>query len=413
MLPSYQVVLWKQESFGVLRLLQIEFFRSLLGVVAVLLGNGDGTFQTAVSYNSGGYRDSSLSVADLNQDGKPDLIVANLCAKADSCDQGAIGVLLGNGDGTFQPAKSYSSGGGPVSIAVGDVNLDGRPDLAVVNGYPGNVAVLLGNGDGTFQTPRTYIPGGRNPSAIAIGDVNGDGKPDLVVTDICLDSGCMLGAVAVLLGNGDGTFLTAGTYSSGSYYPTSTALADIDGDGRLDALVIGERFGYGLKTAGMVGVLRGNGDGTFQPVQSYLSGGPQVLSIAIGDLNEDHRPDVVVANWCLPKTPCKIQNGPMGSVGVLTGMFGTTTSLSSNSNPSTHGRKVTFTAAVASAGPMPTGRVKFTDGTKGVGTVALKDGAARLSSASLAIGNHAIMAHYLGDNANAGSTSPVLNQLVQ
>jgi len=107
--------------------------------VGVLLGNGDGTFGAAVSYGSGGQGSSSVAVADVNGDGKPGLAVANFCASTNgNCGVGAagiVGVLLGNGDGTFQPAVTYNSGGYWISdfIAVADVNGDGRPDLLVVN----------------------------------------------------------------------------------------------------------------------------------------------------------------------------------------------------------------------------------------------------------------------------------------
>jgi hypothetical protein len=157
--------------------------------VGVLLGNGDGTFQTAVNYGSGGYLATSVAVADVNGDGKPDLVVANFA--------GNVGVLLGNGDGTFQTAVTYGTGGGDTqSVAVADVNGDGKPDLVVA----GNVGVLLGNGDGTFQTAVTYGSGGYDPASAAVADVNGDGKPDLVVANECTDSSCDTnGTVGVLI----------------------------------------------------------------------------------------------------------------------------------------------------------------------------------------------------------------------
>ncbi len=99
----------------------------------MLLGNGDGTFQSAVNYNSGGENALSIAVADVNGDGKPDLLVANECVDS-SCANGSVSVLLGNGDGTFQAAVNYNSGGyDAYSIAVADVNGDGNPDLLVAN----------------------------------------------------------------------------------------------------------------------------------------------------------------------------------------------------------------------------------------------------------------------------------------
>jgi len=137
------------------------------GVVSVLLGNGDGTFQTAVNYGTVGAYAQSVAVADVNGDGKPDLLVANRCADNGCANQnGSVAVLLGNGDGAFQTAVTYDSGGlGAYPVAVADVNGDGKLDLVVANvhnssGNIGSVGVLLGNGDGTFQTAVTYRSGG-------------------------------------------------------------------------------------------------------------------------------------------------------------------------------------------------------------------------------------------------------------
>jgi hypothetical protein len=188
---------------------------NLYNDMAVLLGNGDGTFQPAVVYNPGGFDASSIVAHDVNGDGKPDLLVANwFVNNQNSKADGVVGVLLGNGDGTFQPAVTYDSGGlQPSSIAVADVNGDGKPDLVVgncsfsggsINCTTGNgaVDVLLANGDGTFQPAATYSSGGSAPTSVAIADVNGDGKPDLLVANLCANS-CpdVFGSVGVLLNN--------------------------------------------------------------------------------------------------------------------------------------------------------------------------------------------------------------------
>jgi hypothetical protein len=136
-------------------------------------------------------------MADFDGDGKADLAVAN---RGDN----SLSVLLGNGDGTFQTHVDYALGGGPSSVAYGDFNGDGRPDLVVAindSVAPSHLSVLLGNGDGTFQTHVDYTTGNL-PGTVAIGDFNGDGKADLVCTTT-LDN-----SVSVLLGNGDGTFRT-------------------------------------------------------------------------------------------------------------------------------------------------------------------------------------------------------------
>ena len=285
------------------------------GTVAVLLGNGDGTFQTAVTYGTGGWEPFSMTVADVNGDGKPDLLVANQCFSNEcATNTGAVSVLLGNGDGTFQSAVTYGSGGiRSFSVAVADVNRDGKPDLLVTNVCAssnncnnGTVGVLLGNGDGTFQTAVAYDSGGYWTLRVAVADVNGDGKPDVLVANQCADSTCAKdGTVGVLLGNGDGTFQTAVAYDSGGSYAWSVAVADANGDGRPDVLVAN----YEGDT---VGVLLGNGDGTFQTAVTYGTGGVLPYSVAVADVNGDGRPDVLVANTCADKT-C----ATYGSVGVL------------------------------------------------------------------------------------------------
>jgi Bacterial Ig-like domain (group 3)/FG-GAP-like repeat/FG-GAP repeat len=280
-----------------------------VGTVGVLLGNGDGTFQPAVTYNSGGLSAFSVAVMDVNQDGKPDLLVANSSSNT-------IGVLLGNGDGTFRRAVTYSSGGlYAMSVAVSDVNGDGKPDLLVANlcgnngtcESNGTVGVLLGNGDGTFQAAVTYDSGGTFVVAVAVADVNGDGKPDLVVGHH------NSGTVGVLLGNGDGTFQPPVIYGSGATYVTSVAVADVNGDGKPDLLVANHCRSKNCTKAG-VSVLLGNGDGSFQPAVIYRSGGGYASSVAVADVNGDGKPDLLVTNQCAGYN-CFNE----GTVGVLLG----------------------------------------------------------------------------------------------
>src|SRR5439155_11566577 len=189
--------------------------------------------------------------------------------------------IVRDGDGTFQPAVTYSSGGKfAFSIAIADVNRDGKPDLLIANEYEstanqsnGTVAILLGNGDGTFQPALTYRSGGQYAYTAAVADVNGDGNPDLLVTNQCAIGSCANGELGVLLGNGDGTFQSAVV----TPIPQLTgvqqlALADFDGNGTLD-IASGGDF-----------LLLGNGDGTFQPALILGADGP---GIAVGDFNLD------------------------------------------------------------------------------------------------------------------------------
>lgn len=264
--------------------------------VSVLLGNGDGTFQPPVVHDAGSGKGVAIAVADLNHDGKLDVVAVNWGS--------IVAVLLGNGDGTLQPVVQYDCGVDCDSITIADVNGDGKPDLLV--GTDLTVAVMLGNGDGTFQPKVEYSAWivGDYPvgiGGITVADVNGDTKADVVAASQGSGNssppGSMFptrGSVAILLGNGDGTFHPAVNYDSGGYTAFSTGVADVNGDGKLDLVVT--NFGLTPGPVGSIGVLLGNGDGTFQPAITYYSGGGFAFSLVIADLNADGRPDVVVCN---------------------------------------------------------------------------------------------------------------------
>jgi hypothetical protein len=270
--------------------------------VSVLLGNGDGTFKTAVNY-AAGISPQSVVVGDFNGDGKLDLAVTN------NFIPGGLCVLLGNGDGTFQePALLYSGPGlsSPYGAAVGDFNGDGKLDLAVANSGSTNVSVLLGNGDGTFKTAVNY-GAGTLPWSVAVGDFNGDGWPDLVVASFGSNN------VSVLLNNADGTgtFQTAVPYGAGTN-PTAVAVADLNGDGTLDLAV--------ADNGGGVSVLLGNGDGTFQTAVNY-GAGSYPHGVAVGDFTGDGRMDLAVANFGSNDVSILLQPTPSPPVvGTITGV---------------------------------------------------------------------------------------------
>ncbi|MGC2057556.1 MAG: VCBS repeat-containing protein, partial [Candidatus Sulfotelmatobacter sp.] len=273
------------------------------GSVGVLMSNGDGSFQAPASYSTIGADASSVALADVNGDGHLDILVANQCVSASNCSSSGVVVLLGNGDGTFQPGVSYSvAGSNAYSIAAADLNGDGKLDLVAAeqcssnnNCNAGSVAVLLGNGDGTFQSSVAYNSGGLYAFGVAVADLNGDGHPDLVVSNYCLsNSSCTYGTVDVLLGNGDGTFQSAVSYNSGGYYSIAVKVADLNGDGKADLIVASLCNDNSNCDLGSVGVLLGNGDGTFQAASSYSAGGRSAYSAAAADVNGDGKLDVVV-----------------------------------------------------------------------------------------------------------------------
>jgi len=371
------------------------------GSVSVLLGNGDGTFQPAVTYLSGGTEVYSVAVGDFDGDGKPDLVIANECAVVDNCSIGSVSVLRGNGDGTFQLAVNFSAGFEPLFVTVADLNGDGKPDLIVLNssGPNGSVGVLIGNGDATFQPIVNYASGALNPLAVSIGDFNGDGKPDLAVANRCAsNTNCSSGSLSVFIGNGDGTFQTPQVYAT-TGAPSPLAAADFNGDGNLDLV------------AGLT-LLLGTGEGTFQTGQTLTSVASSPSSATVADFNGDGKPDLALAYICSTQ-----KCGPTSVVSVYVNVaqnfrYQDTTTVTSSPNPSQVGQSVTLTASVVgafNAGPI-TGSVSFDDGATLLGTVSISNGQATLATSSLTAGAHSITAVYGGDTNYLPSTSPALTQ---
>lgn len=292
------------------------FFSNL---VSVLLNNGDGTFGTATNYPVGGNNPDFAAVGDFNNDGNTDISVSVNGWGTNN----KIAILLGNGDGTFGTASLFSTGTGPSSQAISDYNNDGNLDIAV-QGAPGNVGwmrVHLGNGlggfanggteispptpnqskwvtggdfdgdgnsdlatanvatmvtyqsngDGTFATPTVYPLGHCDARAITNGDIDGDGDLDIVTANVC-------GSISTFLNNGDGTFATAILSSHNGYWVYNVAIADFDNDGNADVLGSGQ---------GGTILYKGNGDGTFTTTVISPVGG----RVVPGDFNEDGNAD--------------------------------------------------------------------------------------------------------------------------
>jgi len=523
--------------------------------VQIFTNNGDGTFTVGSTYASdsqGGYPEAIIT-GDFNKDGFPDIAIAN------NNDGGQdVAVLLNDGTGNFLAPTPYSLSNGfnTIGMAAADLNNDGKLDLIVPMSYGSNVAILLGNGDGTFQAETDLATVSSYPFAVAVADFNGDGKVDLAITSYYENSGIM-----VAMGNGDGTFQTpvsvASTLQDTNYanpYTSFIQAADIDGDGNQDLVYTNAEYGT-------VGVLFGMGNGSFYDPVEYPSGGWN-WGLTIADVNQDGAPDVVTASddfsgvtvllnnngsgtkstytvvadsttatitaggsatftltltpanhyngvvtlscGTLPAystctfspasitmdghTPVSVQltitttavsasaevpagiNGPhssswllasMSGMGVFGMVFGgsfkkrsrfsalllvivalsmtvslvgcgnddshqttttkpattptaeaTTTAVASSQNPVIAGQAVSFNATVSASSGMPSGTVTFMDGTMQLGTGSLASGKASFQTSSLSAGTHTITASYAGSSGFKPSASQPLTQTI-
>jgi uncharacterized repeat protein (TIGR01451 family) len=248
--------------------------------VYLMLGNGDGTFQSPVLSARTASPLNSIAVGDFNGDGRADLVAANF-----SSNQGLVSVFLGNGDGTFQPAVSLAAGLGFSVVVLGDFNGDGKPDLAASNFAGGSVSVFLGNGDGTFQ-PQAVYQVGAYPTSIVVADFNGDSNTDLAVVSQSEQN------ISVFLGRGDGTFQPPKLYSVVPFYFASLAVGDINGDGVPDILAANQGgLGLNVLTGDGTGafesaVVYGAGTSFYSVVPADLNGdGVNDLVLAAGNAN--------------------------------------------------------------------------------------------------------------------------------
>ena len=251
------------------------------GSLSVLLGNGDGTFLPATNYQvSGGTFPGPFIVVigDFNNDTQQDLVTGSIGTNT-------VEFYAGNGDGTFAAPVDFDIAGGAYGLATGDFNADGRPDIVAAAFSADQLSILMGSSNLVFVAS-TNLPTGNGPASVAVGDFNGDGKLDLVNVNYYDDS------ISVFLGNGDGTFGARTDYDvfGGGIVsrPVYVATGDFNGDGKIDLVVVESADACVL-------VLIGKGDGTFFPGVKYPVGAYPSW-VAVADLNGDGIPELVVAN---------------------------------------------------------------------------------------------------------------------
>jgi len=274
------------------------------GDVSVFLNSGSGTFGAATRYAvaPANTQVQGLTLADVNADGRLDIVTANNGTNT-------VSVLLGQAGGTFGAYSSYPTGTNtePRNAAVGDVNGDGRLDIVTGNSGTATASVLLGQAGGGFGAPALYATAGRNFD-VALGDVNADGRLDIVTPSFSTNS------VSVLPGQGGGTFGAFTSYNTGTNAQSvGVRLGDVNTDGRLDLVISNQNS--------TVSVLLGQAGGTLAPVATYSTGViTSAYAVSIGDVNNDGRPDLVVGN--LTSSPIGVLLGQASGFGPITTFTG-------------------------------------------------------------------------------------------
>lgn len=302
---TFGVTLGDLNGDGILDLVTTGYDAS--GRTTVRLGTGNGTFGAASSYVAEDVFSQAVALGDVNNDGVLDLVTAGV-----DTFNGQATIRLGRGDGTFGASVSYLTERGSYALALGDLNGDGTLDL-VTSGYDGaldgSATVRLGRSDGTFGTATSYATESFASRGLALGDLNGDGVLDLITAG---DSDANDGYFTVRLGNGNGTFRSATSYTAETRMTSAVSLGDLNGDGILDIVTAGYADGG---VGGFATVRLGAGNGTFGAATSYATE-DQSKSVQLGDLNGDGFLDLVTGGYGGSQLNIRLGqgNGTFGSV---------------------------------------------------------------------------------------------------
>jgi hypothetical protein len=399
------------------------------GDVAVLIGSGDGTFKAPVSYSSGGYHVFLVAAGDVNGDGHPDIVVANECDSA-SCTHGTAGVLLGNDDGTFQAAQTYNSGGSiPYKVVIADVNGDGKPDVIMANADSATVGVLLNN----LQTPTsTSVASSLNPSVyghavhVTATVTSDSGVPtgtvqilngSTVVGMGTLASGTVSIPISTFPAGTDS--ITASYLGGGGYAPSNSAPLAQTVTKAASAISLASSLNPAAtnQSVTLTAAVSSHYGGMVTGTVTLMAGAQNLGSAALsGNVASLATSFPTAGTYSITAQ----YNGDSNNTGSTSAALSekiiaaTTTMLISSLNPSVVGQAVTFTAKTTSSAGIPSNgeTVTFYNGTAVLGTAPLTAGAASLTTSALVAGLFTITAHYPGDSSFAGSTSVGLRQTV-
>jgi hypothetical protein len=359
------------------------------GPIQVLLGNGDGTFQPPLATSVSNLYPTSIAVGDFNGDGIPDLAVSSSYVNYNDQYEEYVIILLGKGDGTFTTGTSFNLTAEDFYLAVADFNGDGNADLAILSYSTDDILIVLGNGDGTFSESKT-TPINTWLVSMAIGDFNGDGIPDLAVTNYYDDN------VSILLGNGDGSFTTGASLPTGGG-PVGISVGDFRGNGILDLALAND-------DTNDITILLGHGDGTFSKAAASPKTDFYPDETLVGDFNGDGIPDLAVGTSCGTDPSCKSHGNGQIFLGNGDGTF-----TPSTATPSSAISNVIVPGDFNGDGIPDLALFDLNLGTFAVLLTEPQAAAATVTSVAvlpIGSGTHQIVASYQGDSHFTASTSP-------